>query len=252
MEDPLRGRTALVTGAALRIGREIALALAEQGTSVVVHYRSSASDAEALACEIQRLGANAWLVRADFEQPEGAASLVERALAAAGSLDFLVNSAGIFLPDSLLDVTWASLAKHLAVNAWAPFVLCRDFARRVGRGKIVNLLDTRLDSYDWGHVAYILSKHVLAVLTRMLAVELAPDIAVNAVSPGLILPPPGKDHSYLDALVGTVPLGRHGSSRDVADAVLYLLRSEFLTGEVIRVDGGRHLLGGTNGPHPEP
>ena len=139
----------------------------------------------------------------------------------------------------------------MQVNAWAPFVLSREFAKQVGRGKIVNLLDSRLNSYDWSHVAYFLSKHVFSVLTKMTALQFAPEITVNVVAPGLILPPLGKDQSYLDPLVGKVPLKRHGSPRDIAEAVIYLLGSDFVTGQVIHVDGGQHLTGYSNGPHSD-
>jgi NAD(P)-dependent dehydrogenase (short-subunit alcohol dehydrogenase family) len=138
----------------------------------------------------------------------------------------------------------------MEVNAWVPFVLSRAFAQRIGRGKIVNLLDTRLKGYDWTHVGYILSKHLLAVMTRMMALEFAPHITVNAVAPGLVLPPPGKDETYLQSLVHTVPLQRYGGAQDIADAVVFLIRSDFITGNVIYVDGGRHLYECSNGSNP--
>ncbi len=141
--------------------------------------------------------------------------------------------------------------KNIQVNAWVPFVLNREFARRAREGKIINLLDSRIDGFDWTHVSYILSKHVLSVLTRMTALEFAPRITVNGVAPGLILPPPGKDHGYLDQLTDTVPLQRHGDPRDIAEAVLYLLKNDFVTGEVIHVDGGRHLKEYAHGSHPD-
>jgi NAD(P)-dependent dehydrogenase (short-subunit alcohol dehydrogenase family) len=130
-------------------------------------------------------------------------------------------------------------------------VLSREFARLAGRGKIVNLLDTKIIGYDRAHVAYILSKHMLSVLTRMCALEFAPGITVNGVAPGLILPPLGKDENYLEQLARSVPLKRHGGPEDVAKAVVYLLTSDFVTGQVIFVDGGRHLLEEGNGPHPD-
>jgi NAD(P)-dependent dehydrogenase (short-subunit alcohol dehydrogenase family) len=137
------------------------------------------------------------------------------------------------------------------VNAWAPFVLSRDFSRHVDRGKIINLLDTRITGYDRSHVAYVLSKRMLAVLTSMCALEFAPDFTVNAVAPGLILPPPGKDENYLAGLVKTVPLKKHGGPGDIVDAVLYLLKSDFVTGQTIYVDGGRHLGEEKHGPNSD-
>lgn len=249
MLDSLQGQTALVTGAAQRLGRAISLALAEAGVNVVIHYHRSADEAEALRRELEVLGVGAWTVVADLGRPEEYQTLVTRALAAAGTLDILVNNASIFPRATLADVSWNDLLASLEVNAWAPFVLSREFHQHVGHGAIINLLDTRVQGYDWAHVAYILSKHALAVLTRMTALEYAPAIRVNAVAPGLILPPPGQDESYLQRLHDTVPLKRHGSAADIAAAVRFLLQSDFVTGQVLFVDGGRHLKenpGGSN------
>jgi pteridine reductase len=245
----LAGRTALVTGAGRRIGRAIAIALAEEGVHIVAHDRGALEAETARVCgEVAGCGAKSWKVIADLEKPEEYGTLIDRALAAAGSLDIVINNASLFRQNTLQDMDYGSLLQHVQVNAWAPFVLSRDFARLVGRGKIINLLDTRLAGYDPGHAAYILSKHLLAVLTRMCASEFAPGVTVNAVAPGLILPPAGKDEAYLDRLAKSTPLKRHGGPDDVADAVLYLLKSDFVTGQVIYVDGGRHLAGGGNGP----
>lgn len=237
----LRGKKAMVTGAARRIGRAIALALASEGVDVVLHSNASSDEARALAAELERGGVRAWTVQADFRRPEELESLVGRALELAGGLDVLVNSASIFPADRLDDLSFERLVENLRVNAWAPLVLSREFARRVGGGRIVNLEDSRISGFDRTHAGYILSKHALAAITRTLALELAPRITVNAVRPGLILPPPGEDLSYVERLTGTLPLQRHGEPEDVADAVVFLASSGFVTGEVVYVDGGRHL-----------
>ncbi|MHB0937869.1 MAG: SDR family oxidoreductase [Armatimonadota bacterium] len=250
MAKSLSGTTALITGAAKRIGRAIALTLANEGVNIVVHYNRSDDEAEDLRRELADLGVKSWAVRADFAQPTEYVSLLDRALEAAGSLDILVNNASIFPPEKLDEMTLESLNLNIEVNAWVPFQLSRDFAQKVGKGSIVNLIDSRTRGYDWNHTGYILSKHVLGVMTRMLALKYAPDVTVNGIAPGLILPPPGQDQSYLDKLVHTVPLKRHGDTQDIADAALYLLKSNFLTGEVIYVDGGRHLLEYIGGQPP--
>ncbi len=250
MATALRGKTALITGAAKRIGRETALTLAEAGANVVIHYRHSAAEAEELAREVRTRGVAAWTIAADFTTTNEYDTLIERTLRLTGGFELLVNNASIFPPDQLENITFADLQANMEVNAWAPFVLCRAFAQQVGAGRIVNLLDSRLKGYDWTHVAYMMSKHVLAQFTRMMALSYAPAITVNGVAPGLILPPPGKDESYLEKLKNTVPLKRHGDPQDIADAVCFLLTSDFMTGEVIYVDGGRHLLEYIGGQNP--
>lgn len=250
MTDELKGKTALVTGGAKRIGRQIALALAERGINVVVHFNRSDSEARGLAGELHQKGVNAWTIQADFRRPDEYRALIEQARQIAGTLDVLVNNASIFPAETIADLNWSSLSANMEVNAWVPFLLIRSFAQQIGRGKIINLHDSRLKGYDWTHTGYILSKHVLAAMTRMMALEFAPDITVNAVAPGLILPPPNKDESYLEAMVRTVPLQRHGDPRDIAEAVAFLIQSDFITGNVIYVDGGRHLHEYANGPHP--
>ncbi len=252
----LRGKTALITGAGKRIGREIAITLAAEGANIVIHYNTSAEEAQNLQEELASRGSKAWVIKADLAKAEEYESLVARAReCAGGALDFLINSASVFPPSTLETVSLKDITTPLELNAWAPFVLSRDFARSVAQGKsaggasgaIVNLLDTRVGGYDWNHVGYILSKHALWVLTRMCAVAFAPRVTVNGIAPGLILPPPGRDESYLEGLVSTVPLKRHGGPKDIAEAVVYLLKSDFITGEVIHVDGGRHLLEAAGG-----
>ncbi len=240
-ERRLRGKNALVTGAARRIGRAISLALAREGANAAVHYSRSEPEAVELTAEIEALGVRATALRADLSDPEELASLVERAASALGTIEILVNNASIFPSDTLDTVDLASLERNLQINAWAPLVLTRALAAQSERGHVVNLLDSRVSGSDRTHAAYILSKHVLSAITRTAAIELAPGIAVNAVAPGLILPPAGKDEEYVDRLAQTIPLKRRGSSEDIAAAVVFLVTSEFVTGETIYVDGGRHL-----------
>lgn len=248
--ESLHGKIALITGAGKRIGRATALALAREGVQVIAHYNHSADEAHALVEELRGHGGQGWTLQGDFASPEGYETLIGRALETAGGLDILVNNASIFPLNKLDEMTFGDLMTNIEVNAWAPFALGREFARQVKTGKIINLLDARIRGYDWNHVAYITSKHVLAVLTRMSALQFAPAITVNSVAPGLILPPPGQDESYLDKLIGSVPLRKHGEADDIADAIVYLAQSTFITGEVIYVDGGRHLLETISGSYP--
>jgi len=237
----LEGKNALVTGAARRIGRAISLALAREGANVALHYSSSVREVTELAVEIEGLGARAIVLRADLSDPAELVGLVERAREALGKIEILVNNASIFPSDTLETVELEGLERNLEINAWAPLVLTRSFAAQTERGHIVNLLDSRVSGFDRSHVSYILSKHVLTALTRMSALELAPGIAVNGIAPGLILPPAGKDEEYVDRLAQTIPLKRRGAPEDIAAAAVFLVTSEFVTGETIYVDGGRHL-----------
>ncbi len=241
MGGRLSGATVLVTGAARRIGRAVSLALASRGANLVVHYSRSADAAASLVAELRAVGVRAHAIQADLAVPEEAEGLVPRARERAGALDALVNNASIFEPETLDAATFERLVRDVEVNAWAPFVLTRALARQSGRGKVVNLLDARLAGLDLRHAGYFLSKHLLAVITRMSAVAFAPRLSVNAVAPGLVLPPRGEDEAYLARLARRLPLERHGGPEDVAGAVVFLLESDFVTGQVVFVDGGQHL-----------
>jgi pteridine reductase len=248
----LKGQIALVTGASKRTGREISLALAQEGVSVAIHYCSSKRDAQKLRAELIDIGVNAWIIGADFKKAKECNTLIARTVKLAGSLDILINNASVFLPDTIKQMNYDTLIRHIQVNAWAPLVLSREFAKVTRKGKIVNILDSRINSYDQRHVAYILSKQMLSALTKFTALEFAPHITVNGIAPALILPPKGKSQRYLDRLAVSAPLKRHGEPKDIADAVIYLLKSDFVTGQMINVDGGLNLMEYDYGPHINP
>lgn len=238
--NAIRGMTALVTGGAKRIGRAIAVSLADAGVHVVVHCHR-AGDARELCSDLENRGVRAWEIEADLENPQQTEALLGKAVGIAGQIDIIVNNASIFHSGTAADTCFTDVMRHMQVNAWAPFVLGRELARHSAGGKVVNLLDSRIGWYDSSHLAYSLSKQVFAELTLVMAREFAPGIAVNGIAPGLILPPAGKDESYLDELAKSLPLKRHGSPADISQAVLYLLASDFLTGQIIFVDGGQNL-----------
>jgi NAD(P)-dependent dehydrogenase (short-subunit alcohol dehydrogenase family) len=244
----LRGRTALVTGAARRLGRAIAVALAREGVDVLVHYGHSAAEAEQTAAELRALGVRSWTLRAELGDPGQAEALWDQAWARAGAIDILVNSASAFPEDTLANFTAAGMEAALRVNTLAPVLLSRRFAAapggRAGGGVgprdrvIVNLLDSRALGRLRAHFSYQASKRLLGDFTRLLALELAPAVRVNAVAPGMILPPPGLDPQLQARLAATNLLGRWGEPEDVARAVLFLASSHFVTGQVLYVDGG--------------
>jgi pteridine reductase len=196
-----------------------------------------------LCDEIRLAGVSAWPVQCDFSNLADVESVFQTVVSQAGPIDILVNNASIFCEDTLQQATGRSICDNVQIHAVAPLILARAMAQQGRPGHIVNMLDTRVTVYDRLHVSYHISKRVLLTLTRMLAMELAPNIAVNAVAPGLILPPEGKDESYLRNLSSTNPLHRHGDPSDVVEAILFLLRSRFITGQVIYVDGGYHMKG---------
>lgn len=239
----LAGKTALVTGAAKRLGRVMALALAERGARVVVHHNRSEAEAAALCDEIRRLGTSAWPLQVDLADVSSAARLFRDAVGLAGAIDILVNNASLYERDTLWDATEESILLNLRVHALSPLALAREMAKQEREGHIINLLDTRVAVYDREHASYHISKRVLTTLTRMLSLELAPRIAVNAIAPGLILPPAGEDETYLRRLAHANPLNRWGEPKDVADAMLFLLGSRFVTGQILYIDGGYHMKG---------
>ncbi len=246
-KDFLEGRTALVTGAAKRIGRACAVALAQAGADIVIHYNKSQKEAEELASLITASGVNAWTAGADLGNENEIEPFFIKALKMAGRIDILINSASIFSADNLKSADFESIIKNSLVNSWAPFALSRAFAGNCKSGDIINFLDARMNDYDKEHFSYHLSKRDLFAITRMMSIGYAPGIKVNAVAPGLILPPPGEDESYLEKYKKSNPLEKTGTLSDITDAVLFLLKNSFITGQVIYVDGGRHIKGQTYG-----
>jgi NAD(P)-dependent dehydrogenase (short-subunit alcohol dehydrogenase family) len=246
-EQRLSGRVSLVTGGARRIGRLIVERLAAAGSAVIIHHHRSGTEAEAVAVALRRRGGVAFILQADLSSEDAVEALLSRAEALAGPVDLLVNNASVFPEGTLDGLTPATLEQVLRVNTYAPLFLARALHRRGREGHVVNLLDTRVVRHDPGHFAYQISKQALYSLTRALALELAPRIAVNAVAPGPALPPEGADEGYLERLARTTPLQRSGGAEEVAEAVRFLVESDHITGQVIFVDGGGHLRGGIHG-----
>jgi pteridine reductase len=226
------------------VGKALALALAGQGVRVGVHYNSSAGPAQETVAQIKAQGSDALAIQADLRQTVEVPTIITRTANHFGQVDILVNSAAIFEPSDLAETTEASWDRHFATNLKAPFFLSQAFAAHVGkerRAHIVNIADWRATRPNVHYLAYTLTKAALVTMTQSLALALAPNIQVNAVAPGAILPPPGKDQAYLDQLAQRIPARRVGSLAEVAKALLYLLNSDFVTGEMIFVTGGEHL-----------
>jgi len=241
-EKPLAGQVALVTGAAKRVGRSIALRLAADGADVVVNYLTSLSEAEDLAREIEAGGRRALAIRADVTKRVEVSELFGAVLAQFGRLDILVNNAGEFFAakfEELTDEQWDGI---MNVNLKSQFLCAQEAApimKRQGRGRIINLSSLG-GLLAWpAYTHYCVSKAGVIMLTRCLARALGPEILVNSVAPGTIqFPGEPPDEDY----IRRVPLHRTGKGEDIAEAVAYLATADFVTGQVIAVDGGRALV----------
>lgn len=243
MTTDLKGRTVLITGAARRIGRLLSLSVAQAGGNLILHHGHSPDEANKLQNEIASMGVDAHILQADLEDERQAAELLARA-GAFGPVFGLVNSAAIFEPRTLANTDLAAWERHLAVNLTAPFLLSQAFARQVppeGEGRIINILDWRALRPKADHLPYTISKAALAALTQSLAAALAPHIAVNGLALGAILPP--SDRKTTDDILSQVPAGRWATIEELTQAFLFLLTGPaYITGEIIHLDGGRHLI----------
>jgi pteridine reductase len=239
----LKGKVALVTGAGTRVGRAIALALGKAGMRVAVHYASSQKGARETAEEIVRGGSDARTLPGDLMDPATGPRLVEHTVKVFGSLDVLVNSAAVMLRTPIGEVLVEDWDAMFALNLRAPFFLSQVAARAMADrgGVIVNIADLAAFETWRGYIPHSITKAGIVQMTRGLAHALAPKIRVNAIAPGPVLLPDGWTQEQADKLISTTPLGRLGSPEDVAHAVLYLLGADYVTGETIIVDGGRHI-----------
>jgi pteridine reductase len=238
----IAGRRALVTGAGVRVGRAIALGLAERGAHVAVHYHGSQAAAEAVQRDITGRGLHAALLAADLADAGAAEALAERAAAALGGLDIIVNSAAIMERRRLADVTAADWDRTMDLNLRGPFFVSKGGARVLTEGGvIVNIADLAALERWTGYPVHVISKAGVVTLTELLAKSLAPKIRVNAVAPGVVLLPENTAAAEREHLLRTTPLGRVGSPADVVAAVVYLIEQDFVTGQTLVVDGGRRI-----------
>lgn len=241
--DRLDGRTVLITGAARRIGQVLALSAARAGANVILHYGHSSEAAKRLQQEINDLGVQAFLLQADLEDKSQAADLLQRA-GCFGPVFGLVNNAAIFESLTLATTDLAAWDRHLAINLTAPFLLCQSFARQVPpgeEGRIINILDWRALRPMADHLPYTVTKAALAALTQSLAMALAPNIHVNGLALGTVMPP--SDGNLNPEILSSVPAGRWATLDELGQALLFLLCGPaYITGEIIHLDGGRHLV----------
>lgn len=237
---------ALVTGAGKRLGRAVALDLAQAGWGIVAHYRSSVKEADEVVRAAQKAGAKAVAVGADLDDAAARHALVTHATQAAGApITALVNCAAIFEHDTIATFSEEALQRHIRTNTLTPSLLAREFAEALPeseRGVVVNFLDFKLANPYPDHFSYTLSKYALAGATELLARALAPRVRVNAVAPGYVLPAPGQSEADFQRLHDDVPLKRGPTPQDIAHAVRFLIENPAVTGQTIYVDAGRRFL----------
>jgi NAD(P)-dependent dehydrogenase (short-subunit alcohol dehydrogenase family) len=243
----LNGKSALITGGA-RIGQTIAVALARRGVDVAMTYRSSKTSAEETVKKAKELGVRGLAVRADLTKAADLVRAVKKVASSFGRLDILVNLASIYEKTALASLDAKVWQKNMAANLESAYLLslqCAPWMKRRGQGRIVHFSDWIAASGRPRYKAYLpyfVSKVGVVGLTQGLALELAPEILVNAIAPGPVLPPPDLSAKENRAVKRATPLGRWGGPEEIAKAVLFLIETDFVTGECIRVDGGRHLF----------
>ena len=231
--------TVLVTGGAVRLGRAIVLHLAGRGYDIALHYATSKQSAEQTASEVKELGVRCETYCADFTDFKAIHSLINRIMRDFSSLELLVNSAANFIKENLEKTSDRGLLDTINVNLVAPFILMREFKNKLNRGLIINILDERILRRVSTFGAYSVSKSALAHLTELSAVEWGETVRVNAIAPGLILPPAGSSNEYLTKSAPNTPTKTHGYISDILRGFDYLIDSPFVNGEILFIDGGQ-------------
>jgi len=236
-------KTVVVTGSVKRLGKEIALSLAHAGYDLVIHSSRESQDSKDTCSELRSLGANVNFIAVDFSEPVCAAKTFSSIFNSDDSLYALVNNAAVFEGGPFLSSTYAEWQRNMNINLTSPFLISQSFALALGKrhGRIINMLDWRALRPGRDHFAYTISKSALASMTKAMALALAPNITVNGLALGAILPP--SDSSGSTSIIDSVPAQRWAEIKEVTDTVLFLLSGPaYITGEILHLDGGRHLV----------
>lgn len=232
---------ALVTGGGTRLGAAFALYLAEKGFDVLVHYNSSKEPALEVQQKIQAMGQECHLLQWDFLASDNPKPLLEQALTRFPNLQLLLNSASVYDAAPTGETTLELLQQQFKVNCFTPFLLTAAFAEKVNQGLVVNILDNKIAYQQYHYSAYLLSKKSLADFTRMAAMEFAPNIRVNGIAPGVVLPGDTRTNDYIDWRIDGIPLKRQGQTQHLCQALGYLIDNDFVTGQSLFVDGGEGI-----------
>jgi NAD(P)-dependent dehydrogenase (short-subunit alcohol dehydrogenase family) len=233
----------LITGAAKRIGKELALALASFGYDIALHCNSSRKDAEKAARLIEKNGRRCKIYECDLLNTTEASSLIKLVKKDFPNFNLLINNASIFIPSAFKSVSLEELDRDMTIHVRTPFLLIQNFSQICQHGQVINILDSHIVENKTKHFTYLLAKKTLAELTKMAAVDLGPDMRVNAIAPGPILPPLGIDGKEIKKKLGkNSPLKRQGSTNEIIQTVLFLIQNTYLTGQIIFNDGGESLV----------
>lgn len=240
--SPKTKGTALITGAAKRIGREVALHLARAGYGIALHYHHSKPEAMSTAQAIYKTGVRCELFCCDLSDEAQALKLVPQVFKAFPNLNVLINSASMFIPNQFGAADLTLFKTHWDINFKAPYILTCEFARLVKKGQVINFVDANVVKYKTKYADYLMTKKALLEFTKMAAVQWGPRIRVNGVSPGMILAPVNNQPDDRVKRARQIPLQRTGSPAHILQSVQFLLENGFLTGQVIANDGGENLI----------
>ncbi|HBD96371.1 MAG: hypothetical protein A2015_10910 [Spirochaetes bacterium GWF1_31_7] len=236
--------TAIITGGGKRVGQSISLFLATLGYNIIITYKDSLSEAEKTKIEVEKSGRKCHLIKCDLSDISDVRTLIEYSYSIENDVSLLINNASVFNKNDLKDTTDNQLLENYYVNFFSPYILTRDFANVIQKGTIINIIDSKAEKNGFKYSAYTLSKKSLFDLTYQSAVELGPDIRVNGIAPGFVLAPENDDADYFARLSENNPLHKSCSLDDINNSIKYILTNTFVTGQIMYLDGGKHLVTG--------
>jgi len=234
-------QSALITGSGIRLGKAIALALAEAGYDIAIHCNASVQPAEETAEEIRSLGRKCAVFQYDLREADGMKKFMKKVVALFPKLNILVNSASIYTQASIMDTTPEMFDTQFGVNIRAPFFMSQAYAKVIGKGNIINIIDNKIGFHQYQYAAYLLAKKSLDDFTKMAALEFAPNIRVNGVAPGVVLPATSRSKEYINWRLQSIPLHKQGDTGHITQAVLSLIDNDFISGQTLVVDGAENI-----------
>ena len=237
----MNNKAALVTGSAIRLGKAIALALAEEGYDIALHYNSSAEAALKTKEEIEALGVRCEAFQLNLRKAEDMPNFIKNILTTFPKLSILINSASAYTQATITNTTTDIFDHQFDVNIKAPFFLTKAFAAAIEKGNVINIIDNKMAFNQNNYAAYLLAKKTLVEFTKMAAIEYAPNIRVNGLAPGVVLPAGTRSQEYIDWRIQGIPLKMQGSTRHITGGIISLLQNTFITGQILTVDGGESL-----------